>query len=198
MGRYGGNMGLTPLLIVLVVLVVAVGALSRLAPQRGRRPTAKLTFPYYGRKALFSAAERSFLGVLEQAVEGRYRVFGKVRLADVLGVKSGTAAGERQRALNRLLQKHLDFVLCHPEGLSIAALVELDDNSHKRADRQARDDFLEQACAAAGVRLLRFPVRTSYALSDVRAGLVPLIGSTAPVTPPTPSAPSIGRPGSRS
>ena len=198
MGGYGGSMGLTPLLIVLVVLVVAVGALSRLAPQRSARSAGKLTFPYYGKKALFSAAERSFLGVLGQAVEGRYLVFGKVRLADVLGVKAGTSAGERQRALNRLLAKHVDFVLCRPEDLSIAALVELDDGSHKRTDRQARDAFLEQACAAAGMQLLRFPVRTSYALSDVRAGLVPLIGSTAPVTPPTPSAPSIGRPGSRS
>ena len=191
-------MGLTPLLIALVVLVVAVGALSRLAPQRRSGPTASLTFPYYGKKALFSAAERSFLGVLEQAVDGRYRVFGKVRLADVLGVKAGTAVGERQRALNRLLQKHLDFVLCHAHDLSIAALVELDDGSHKRADRQARDAFLERACAAAGVRLLRFPVRTSYALSDVRVGLASLIGDVDPVAPPTRSTPSIGRPGSRS
>ncbi len=190
-------MGLTPLLIVLVVLMVGVGILSRLAPQRRSGSAAKLTFPYYGRKALFSAAERSFLGVLEQAVEGRYRVFGKVRLADVLGVKAGTGAGERQRALNRVLAKHVDFVLCHPEDLTIAALVELDDSSHKRTDRRARDAFLEQACAAASVRLLRFPVRPHYALGEVRAGLASLDGGIGPDTPPTPSTPTIGRPGAR-
>lgn len=164
-------MSLTPLLILVLVLVVALGVLSRQLPRQRGRTSGPTTFPYYGKKALFSAAERSFLGVLEQAVEGRYRVFGKVRLADVLGVKAGTAAAERQSALNRLLAKHVDFVLCEPETLSIEALVELDDGSHGRSSRQARDAFVEKACAAAGVHLLRFPVRSGYGLSEVRSQL---------------------------
>lgn len=106
--------------------------------------------------------------------------------------------GERQRALNRLQAKHIDFVLCHPEDLSIAALVQLDDGSHKRADRQTRDVFLERACAAAGVQLLRFPARASYALSDVRAGLAPLDGRVTPDAPPSASTSSIEGPGARS
>lgn len=63
-------MGLTPLWVFVVVLVAAMGALRRLAPRRASRSLAGPAFPYYAKKALFSAAERSFLGVLEQVVEG--------------------------------------------------------------------------------------------------------------------------------
>ena len=186
------------LLVIFVVLLIVVGAASRMIQLPTSRSTGVPSYPYYGKKALFSAAERSFLGVLEQAVGGRYRVFGKVRLADALGVTRGTPAGERKRALNRVVAKHVDFVLCHPQNLEIAALVELDDASHKRPERRERDAFLEKACAAAGVRLLRFPVRERYALGEVRAGLAPL----DLVTDPNPMAastahPGIGRPSAR-
>ena len=182
-------MSLSPLLIVVVVLVIALGAASKLIQLPTSRTPGAQSYPYYGKKTLFSAAERSFLGVLEQATDGRYRVYGKVRLADALGIKSGTSPGERQRALNRVVAKHVDFVLCHPQNLEIAALIELDDASHKRADRKARDAFLEKACAAAGVQLLRFPAREHYSLSYVRAGLASLdaVNGPSPTPPTTPS-----------
>jgi len=37
-------------------------------------------YKYRQRGPLFTAAERSFLGILDKAVYGRYRVFGKVRV----------------------------------------------------------------------------------------------------------------------
>ena len=39
--------------------------------------------------ALFTQAEQSFLGVLTQAVDEKFRVFGKVRVADVINPKEG-------------------------------------------------------------------------------------------------------------
>ena len=54
-----------------------------------RRPTvARLEeFPYTRNGALFSPAERSLLGALEQAVGEDYRIFGKVRVADIVSVR---------------------------------------------------------------------------------------------------------------
>ena len=40
--------------------------------------------PYNKTTSLFTPAERSFLGVLNQAIEDNAFVFGKVRVADVL------------------------------------------------------------------------------------------------------------------
>jgi hypothetical protein len=47
--------------------------------------------------------------------------------------------------------------------------IELDDNSHKRADRVDRDEFVEHAFDAAGLPLLRIPVRANYNTSELGA-----------------------------
>jgi len=177
-----------PFSTVLLLVVVVAGALAlRRFEQRSRSGAGRATtFPYYARRALFSEAERAFLGVLEEAAGEHYRVFGKVRLADVLGVQRGTPAGERQRALNRVLQKHVDFVVCRPADLVVVALVELDDATHARGDRRTRDAFLERACSAAGVKLLRFPAKSGYVLTQVRAALAEL--EATPGVGPLPGA----------
>lgn len=164
------------LLFVLVVVVLLAVLLGRFGSKTrpGAAGVGAMTFPYRRRAGLFSAAERSFLGVLDREVEGRYRVFGKVRLSDVLEVAGAVSSAERKAAFNRVSQKHLDFVLCRPHDLSIVAGIELDDASHARLARQERDLLVESACRAAGLPLLRFPAKASYTAAEVRAALAVL------------------------
>ena len=103
---------------------------------------------------LFSPAERSFFGVLEQAVWGRYRVLGKVRLGDLVQPAKGLSAGKRTGAWNRIHQKHVDIVLCQPDTLAVAGVVELDDASHRRKDRAERDEFVDKALSTAGIPIV--------------------------------------------
>ena len=42
------------------------------------------TFPYEKIERLFTPAERSFLGVLEEVIGKEYVILGKVRLADII------------------------------------------------------------------------------------------------------------------
>jgi len=86
-------------------------------------------------------------------------------------VRSGLDGSERQKALNRIQSKHLDFVACDPETFAVRFVVELDDKSHGRADRQDRDQFLDQAMQAAGIPIFHFPVKRNYAVADIRAVL---------------------------
>jgi len=157
-------------LVVIVVIFIIFVIFRQLGTSTSRRgqPT---TFPYKKQNALFSPTERSFLGVLESVVQGRYRVFGKVRLAAVLAVDGGLTASARASAFNRIAQKHVDFLLCEPSTLAVIAVIELDDQSHQRPDRQARDGFLDAACTAAGVVLIRYPVRAAYTAAEVNEGL---------------------------
>ncbi len=138
-----------------------------LTAKRGRGG-GSAAYPYVASLDLFTPNERLFLTALEQAA-GAYRVFGKVRVADVIEVRKGLSKGERQRAFNRISQKHLDFVLCYPHDLSVFCAVKLDDKSHQRRDRRARDAFLEYALAAAQVPLVRVPSRRSYDVDELRA-----------------------------
>lgn len=62
----------------------------------------------------------------------------------------------------KIRQKKLDFVLAYPKTFRIAAVIELDDQSHERADRIRRDRFVEQAFDAAGVLLIRIAVYRKY------------------------------------
>ncbi|NQT94558.1 MAG: DUF2726 domain-containing protein [Lentisphaerae bacterium] len=153
-----------PVIGVLVLLAIIVGVIRALTA--GRTPATG--FPYEREAGLFSPAERSFLGVLEQAVAGQFRIFGKVRLADVIGVKRGLSRSTQQSAFNRIQSKHLDFVVCDPDTLSVEFAVELDDSSHGRAARKQRDTFVDEALAAAGVPLFRFSAKRSYSVQSLR------------------------------
>src|SRR5438046_32622 len=85
--------------------------------------------------SLLTEAERSFFGVLDQALAGEYRLFAKVRLADVVRPVQGPSRSGRPAAFNSISAKHVDFVLCDPSSLRVVGVVELDDKSHRRLDR---------------------------------------------------------------
>ena len=123
---------------------------------------------YESRSTLLSPAERSFFGVLERAVNGDYRVFAKVRVADIVRPRPTDSRREWQSAHNRITGKHLDFVLCEPGGLELAGAVELDDQSHDTLERGVRDAFVDDVFRDAGIPLIRFPAKAAYSVGSVR------------------------------
>ncbi len=60
--------------VILVVVVIIVVALAAMVSKKGGTGS-DVGYPYVPAKALFSPAERSFLGVLDQAVGSKHRVF---------------------------------------------------------------------------------------------------------------------------
>lgn len=158
-------------LLPIALIGVAALVVLRLLSGASRRPAAAgpVTFPYVARKTPFSPAEASFFRVLHAAVGPEHHVFVKLRLADLLSVRSGVSSSERMRAFNRVKSKHFDFVVCERDTLRVVAAVELDDASHAAEGRRKRDDFVERACVAAGLRLVRVKARSAYAMPQVRA-----------------------------
>ncbi len=148
-----------PLLVVVIVLA-ALLALMALAIKPRR-------LPYQKRSRLVTKAELRFYRVLLKAVQDDFLVFTMVRVADLLAVPEATP--QRRSWLNRIVGKHVDFVLCDPGSLEPKLAVELDDASHRRADRMERDAFLNQAFEAAGLPLLRIAVQESYEAKSLRA-----------------------------
>lgn len=160
------------LLIAVVLAVLAVLAI-KLKPL-GRRDGE--SSPYIKSPMLFSPAERSFLGVLEQAVGEDFRVYGKVRVADVVSVKSLPDRRAWQQAFNRISAKHFDFVLCSKGDLSVVAAVELDDKSHQQRKRKERDGFLSGVCQAIALPLVQVPAQRAYSVHELRAEVAAAIG----------------------
>ena len=175
-----------------VIIILAVGlllllgflAFAALLLLKTMGEPKKPDLPYESRGHLLSPAERSFLGVLDQATEGEFRVLTKVRLADLIKTKPGIGPGERQKAFNKIQSKHLDFVLCDPDDYSIQAVVELDDSSHSKTSRRKRDEFVDRALESADIPVTRIPARRSYSVEQVRTTLEEMREGTPELPPP--------------
>lgn len=183
--------------ILLLVVIVIVGVVFFLAPSKGKSGSGE--YPYQLTKYLLSKAERSFYGVLVQAVGDSGVVFSKVRVADVIFPKKGLKRSDWQRAFNAISSKHFDFIVCDPTDCSIKLAVELDDASHGSPKARKRDSFLNGACHSAGVPILRVKAAKSYAITELRRQLTETIApqwgaleESAPcalVEPPAPVEP---------
>ena len=141
-------------------------------------------FPYYLRDSVLTAAELSFFGVLKQAVADRAVVCTKVNLGDLFVVKADDQSKYRTYT-NKIDRKHVDFLLCDAQTMRPLVGIELDDKSHQRADRRARDAFVDQVFAAAKLPLLHVPVKRAYGLDELSTQLAAYLKLpvTAPVTP---------------
>lgn len=143
-----------------------------------RTPESKCdAYAYEAISVLLSPAERSFFGVLQQAVASNYQIFAKVRLADIVKPVRNPSRSGWQSALNRITGKHVDFVLCDTARLGIVAVIELDDRSHQRFERGMRDSLVDSALKDARIPILRVPARHAYSAAEIREQVLNLLGN---------------------
>ncbi len=133
-----------------VVLLLVVAALRR----RGAATGDDAPWPYYARRVL-SQPEQVLYHRLVAALPGRI-VLAQVQVSRVLGVKKGVEFHPWNNRINRL---SYDFVVCTPDG-AVQAAIELDDSSHDDAGRAEVDARKDRATAAAGVRMVRWHVKS--------------------------------------
>ena len=74
--------------------------------------------------------------------------------------------------------------------------IELDDSSHTRSDRQARDEFVDKAFEVAKLPLIHVPARYSYNTNELSEQLAKYLGETtsSPAVPADKTPPSVGNP----
>lgn len=160
---------LLPLIGALVLLLAIVAAIKVFMKQKAQGDQA---YPYEKEPALFSPAERSFLGVLERVINNRYRLMGKIRLADIVKVKSGIGKSSRSSAFNKIQSKHVDIVACDPATLSVIFVIELDDKTHDQSKTQNRDKFVDNVMRAAGIPIVHFTAKNNYSLQEIESILI--------------------------
>ncbi|HIP12897.1 MAG TPA: DUF2726 domain-containing protein [Arcobacter sp.] len=159
------------ILIVAVLLALAFLVLVIVKKSSTKDSDEISNFPYIKRGVLFTPAERSFLGVLNQAVGDKAQIFGKVRVADVITTKKGMTPSERQTAFNKISAKHFDYLLCDPKDISVICAIELNDSSHNTKKAQKRDAFLVGACKSANIPLLQIKAKSSYNINEIQEQL---------------------------
>jgi Protein of unknown function (DUF2726) len=116
--------------------------------------------PYVSRGQLLSRGEMAFFRALRSAIGREYLITFKVRAADLLSCSEESWDAGFGYMVAR---HHLDFVVCDYRSTEILAAIELDDRSHELDQRKRRDDFLNDAFAAARIPLIRFRAASKYA-----------------------------------
>lgn len=134
------------------------------------RDTARLREPefaaYHRRDCFFSDGEKAFYDVLTEAVKPALIVMAHVRLIDLLQIDGRGA--RYYSARNKVVSKHVDFVLCEPGSLRPMCVLELDDTSHARSDRKERDAFVDGLLKHVRLPVLHVSASTTYDVHQLR------------------------------
>ena len=81
-----------------------------------------------------------------------YIICPKVRLLDIVEPRKGEK--DWKSLFYKIQAKHVDFVICD-SGMKIKAIIELDDTTHDKKDRQERDTFVDEVLRSVGYKVIR-------------------------------------------
>ncbi|NOK61610.1 MAG: hypothetical protein GFH27_549313n18 [Chloroflexi bacterium AL-W] len=173
---------------------VAETTISRY-PAKPRHPVATPTpavtsTPYVRIPHLLTKAEQRFFHVLQDAVPDDLMICPQVRLANLVQV---TGRYKRQyQYFNRIQAKCVDFVLCDTQSTVPLLVIELDDSSHRRQDRQKRDAFVNEILAQVRLPILHVKTQARYRVDILTREIRPMLANGQ--ASPDPSQPKIDHP----
>jgi hypothetical protein len=143
--------------IILLIAFVAIVASEYLKSKQSKSESDQKII-YHKNKYFLTDAEKNFFFVLKPIADRHNLIIlSKVRLLDLFFVPHYDRSSR-----SRIIQKHVDFVLCEPRNIDPVCAIELDDSSHKQESRIERDDFVNQVFDSAGLPLIRIKNSYSY------------------------------------
>ncbi len=180
----GANMEsfIAPIIVIIIVFAVLSALIEGPTKKRKgkqKRPQQKKTQldakNYVQVGQLLSPAELNFYRLLLKVLANpgnphgppQAVVMSKVRATDLVQVRKGLDRSAWQSAFNRIKSKHVDFVLCEPGTMQVVCVIELDDKSHKRGDREERDSLMDSIYEAVGLPILHVDCRRGYSMQEV-------------------------------
>lgn len=151
-----------------IAVLLSLGLTWYLAKGRARTP-------FVAKPGLLSPAERAFLARLEQAVGDEYRVYPRIPLAEIIGIRESLGRRARQRAQAEIEDRCADFVLCTPQEFVVVAVI---------AFSPADDQPLRQLCRDCELALIPFRLRETHSTETVREQVMAALAA--------PNAPGLG------
>jgi len=122
--------------------------------------------PYRRKEYFFTISEKAFFNLLKSIIGNNYLLLSKVRIADLIYFP-GNETSDFYHYFNKIKAKHVDFLICDNELMQPLFIIELDDVSHLREDRQERDKFVDQAFKSAGIPILHIKSAACYNQSEI-------------------------------
>lgn len=162
-GKTGRALWLILVFAAVAVLLAALYFCLTKKPQ-GATPSA----PHYHKKRTYiSRAEWEFLQLLRSILGDRYEVCVQAPLVSVLEKESGGFRNELFRVV--------DYLVVEPISYAPLLFIELNDASHNRPERAARDEKVFSLCDAADMPIVAFTTAESHDAAFVRKKLMKLL-----------------------
>ena len=157
------------ILFLILVFLFQWGLLDFLLPKK----TAQSSKPYnpfelVNKWKIFTPTEQKFFYLLKQAINtDKYCIFTKVRLIDIIYLKHWPR-DKYVPIKNKIIQKHLDFVITDNYGKVVMA-IELDDKYHSQEKVKKNDKFKDDIFKYMWIPLERFQVGSYYDFERVKS-----------------------------
>jgi hypothetical protein len=163
------------ILFALISLIVIVAVLA------SRLNDNSFPFPFDSKPSVFTAAEKNFQNLLEQAMGPKYRILNRVKLSDIITIRNGVSERASQKAAANAEGKYLDFIICERSSMKLLGTVDLVD-TQGRGYKIKKDWFVSGALEAASIPHLRIKVKANYTLDEIRACINSrLLGNKSPL-----------------
>lgn len=162
-GRSGKAAWLLLLFAGAAVLLFGVLALfsKREKPEEDDKPR------YRKKRTYITRAEREFLQTLRSILDDRYEVCVQAPLVAVLDKENGGYRNELFRVV--------DYLIVDAASYAPLLFVELNDASHNRPERAARDEKVFSLCAAADMPIIAFTTEEAHNVPFVRKQITKML-----------------------
>jgi hypothetical protein len=156
-------------LLVVLLLWWATLLLTRLSTRKAA-PHASIP-PGLALKAqpFMTKTEAAFYNVLRLTVQDEYLLFAQVPLWSLVQVEAADPKA-RLEFLGQIALKRLDFVLVHPGTLTVAKVIEMEEDPPS-VQRRIRNQLVDDTLKAVGIDVLRLPLTRIYTIPDLAAAL---------------------------
>lgn len=157
-------------LIIFIAIILAFVVMSMFLGdfKNINREEKHVELPYVKKPYLMTNAEREFFKVLHLAVQDKYYIVPQVQLSKIVEVEKGNWHKGYENKINL---KSVDFVLFDPVYFTPQIVIELDDSSHLRSDRQERDGFVNLVMKKVNIKMVHIKNSANYSLQELKMSL---------------------------
>jgi len=134
--------------VVVLKLAVEMQKTSKRGVRGGALPVE--AGHYRVRGSVLTRSEMAFFDELTRQLPTGYHVFPKMRIADIL--ETTARGGDYYRQRNKILPKHIDFVVCNQYFKPVLA-IEVNGSSHRYSKTQASDALKKEIFEVVGMPL---------------------------------------------
>ena len=159
--------------IAVALIIAGLAGTKRPAPRGNGAALPKVQVNRY----FISNAEADFFRVLKSVVGDKGHVLAQVSLRQLLWMPGSNQTNPgRASWSNKIAARSVAFLICDPATLRPRLVIELDEPSHARPERQTRDDEVEAILRAAGMPCLRVLTSRAYNTRELTETIAPHLG----------------------